>query len=452
LKKNNNYFLSPSIFIIFLPYFLFYFNYDFDIQNFLVVILIFLVDKYLYQNFNFNLKILILFIINICFYCLNFYYDSFHVIHELRLRYFLLLYSFVISIFYLTINKNRSLIKIHNAFFIILSITYLFRFSLEYYNQTNFSKIEFLKRIDFNYTKLNLSKTNSNQPILLIILDEYASSNEVFNYTKSDVDKEFDLSLLEMGFLIKSEFESKTQRTTFSLPSIFNFNFHNNKIDSIQDLDIEFKRVKGFDNLLEDNLLIDSLNSKNVKSFSYGLMSFLKGEPSDSSFYHWWNDQNPDSNFISIFFRHSIFYFIQNEFFKKHNYIDLFRKDALNSLERVSFQNSSFYYFHLYFPHDPYSYYEEYPYVDLNYPIISQEKYVDEYIKYRRWFLSKFQKILKNKKFDNTRIIIVGDHGFRHHKSFSPLITSGYFKGFKSDDLDKIKSVQDLGYLINSSF
>ncbi|MDG2372197.1 MAG: hypothetical protein P8L83_06255 [Flavobacteriaceae bacterium] len=297
-----------------------------------------------------------------------------------------------------------------------------------------------------------MSDTDSNHPILLIVLDEYAGSNEIFNYTNNDIDKEFDSSLLEMDFLIKPEFESKTERTTFSLPSIFNFNFHNSKIDSIQNLDKEFKKVKGFDNLLEDNLLVDSLNSKDVKSFSYGLMAFKNGELPDSNFYFWWNDQNPDLNFISAFFRHSIFYFIQNEFFRKNTYIDLFRKDALNSLEKVSFQNRSFYYFHLYFPHDPYSYYEEYPYVDLNYPIISEEKYLNEYIKYRRWFLSKFEKILKNKKFENTRIIIVGDHGFRHHKDFNSLNTTGYFKGFKSEDLDKIKSVQDLGYLINSSF
>ena len=452
MEKYKNFYSSPSISIIFIPYFLIYFYNKFYLENFILIGLILLIDKFLYKNLKYYFKIVILLLINISFYCLTFYYDSFHVIHELRLRYFFILYLLIVTILYFLLYRKKNLIEFHNVFFIALSFTYVFRFSIELYNDLDFSKKEFLERIGFNYKDIDFHYSKSDLPIVLIVLDEYANSSEVFEYSENIIDKKFDNNLLKMGYTIKTKFKSETQRTTFSLPSIFNFNLHNNKVDSIQDLDVDFKRIKGFDDLLKDNMLVDSLNNKSVKSYSYGLMSFKNGEKLDSDFYHWWDDQNPDSNFLSDFFRFSIFYFIQDEFSRKNTFIDVFRKDGINSLENIHFQERSFYYFHLYFPHDPYSYYDEYPYVDLNYPLISQEKYTNEYIKFRRWFLYKFEKILKNEKFENVRLIIVGDHGFRHHEKFDPYLTSGYFKGFNKKNISKIKTVQDLGYLINASF
>ena len=76
--------------------------------------------------------------------------------------------------------------------------------------------------------------------------------------------------------------------------------------------------------------------------------------------------------------------------------VDLFRKNSLEQLENLVPVQKSFYYFHLFFPHDPYSYFEEYPNVGLNYLTISEEEYLSEHIKYKRWFVNKFIDLMED--------------------------------------------------------
>ena len=59
---------------------------------------------------------------------------------------------------------------------------------------------------------------------------------------------------------------------------------------------------------------------------------------------------------------------------------------------------------------------------------------------------------MKNKPFENCRVIITGDHGFRFSKDFDPTLTNIYFKGYSKEVTNKIEFIQDLGYLINESF
>ena len=67
--------------------------------------------------------------------------------------------------------------------------------------------------------------------------------------------------------------------------------------------------------------------------------------------------------------------------------------------------------------------------------------------------MEKFINILENKKFEDVRVIITGDHGFRYADTIiDGSITSGYFKGFSNEILNDINYDQDVGYLINESF
>ena len=50
------------------------------------------------------------------------------------------------------------------------------------------------------------------------------------------------------------------------------------------------------------------------------------------------------------------------------------------------------------------------------------------------------------------RVIISGDHGFRGYKTLNPNYTFTAIYGFDESSIKKIKSVQDLGSLINSGF
>jgi hypothetical protein len=50
------------------------------------------------------------------------------------------------------------------------------------------------------------------------------------------------------------------------------------------------------------------------------------------------------------------------------------------------------------------------------------------------------------------RIILTGDHGYRDDFRILPIYTATAFYGFDEKDVEKIKSVQDLGALINAYF
>lgn len=132
--------------------------------------------------------------------------------------------------------------------------------------------------------------------------------------------------------------------------------------------------------------------------------------------------------------------------------IDLFRKNSIEQLENLVPTKKSFYYFHLFFPHDPFSYYEEYPNVKLNYLTISEEEYLSEHIKYKRWFIDKFIDLLESNDFQNSRVIIAGDHGFRYNKSITPELTNIYLKGYNSIDANNGITVQQIGGIILESF
>ena len=44
--------------------------------------------------------------------------------------------------------------------------------------------------------------------------------------------------------------------------------------------------------------------------------------------------------------------------------------------------------------------------------------------------MNKFINLLEDADFQNSRVIITGDHGFRHNKSINPDLTNIYLKGY----------------------
>ena len=187
--------------------------------------------------------------------------------------------------------------------------------------------------------------------------------------------------------------------------------------------------------MFHENLLVDSLLTRSVKSYSFGIGEFTRGVNNDN-FCYLWGDSCLDSSLDNIISK-TIIETIIHGLSRETEKVDLFRKNSLEQLENLVPEQNSFYYFHLFFPHDPYSYYEEYPNVQLNYLSISEEEYLSEHIKYKRWFVDKFINLMENADFQNSRIIITGDHGFRHNKSISPELTNIYLKGYNSINLPK---------------
>ena len=97
-------------------------------------------------------------------------------------------------------------------------------------------------------------------------------------------------------------------------------------------------------------------------------------------------------------------------------------------------------------PHDPYEYFNEF---NTN-SKINPNKYID----YWKFTNAKLLVLLKELTKDNKyKIIITGDHGYGDiGGGIKAENTFGAFYGFNEYEINKIKSVQDLGNLINASF
>ena len=394
-------------------------------------------------------KYFVFFILCFLFYNNIIYYDTHLKIHELRLRYFSLIFLFFSFSINLICLKNKNLIKYVNVFFIFLSVSFLI--TKAYSSFSFFERSAFLEKMNFEYKKSSLEIEKSDDPVILIMLDELSSSDEIFKQTKDSLDLKLDFYLEEKGYKVLSNARTESLRTTISLPSLFNFNLHNSiDKDSIENIDKGLQTIYGFKEIFAENLLVDSLLTRSVKSHSFGIGEFTRGINSDD-FCYLWGDSCYGSGLKNIVSK-TIIETVVNGLDRDTKKIDLFRKNSIEQLENLVPTKKSFYYFHLFFPHDPFSYYEEYPNVKLNYLTISEEEYLSEHIKYKRWFIDKFIDLLESNDFQNSRVIIAGDHGFRYNKSITPELTNIYLKGYNSIDANNDITVQQIGGIILESF
>ena len=394
-------------------------------------------------------KYFVFFILCFLFYNNIIYYDTHLKSHELRLRYFSLIFLFFSFIINLICLKNKNLIKYVNVFFLFLSFSFVI--TKAYSSFSFFERSAFLEKLNFEYKTSSLEIEKSDDPVILIILDELSSTDEIFKHTKDSLDLKLNFYLEENGYKVISNARTESLRTTISLPSLFNFNLHNaiNK-DSIENIDKGLQTIDGFKEIFAENLLVDSLLTRSVKSYSYGIGEFTRGINNDNFCYLW--GDSCDGSTLNYIVSKTIIETIINGLVRDTKKVDLFRKNALEQLENLVPTKKSFYYFHLFFPHDPFSYYEEYPNIKLNYLTISEEEYLKEHIKYKRWFTDKFINLLESTDFHNSRVIIAGDHGFRYNKSITPEFTNIYLKGYNSINANNDITVQQIGVIILESF
>lgn len=454
MREKIHLFRKPLISPILLPFIFEVIKYDFKLLWLIIIpILIFALEVFFNDKINYKIKVLTICILFITLYTQILFDDTKFIIHDLRLRYFSLLIIFISGVIYLYPFLFKISFKFHNIIFLNLTIV-MFVNNIYVANKT-FSRDDLLNKLNYKFQDEKLSPyKKSDKPIILIVLDELSSSQEIFNITKDSIDFKLNNYLTKNEFISKNNFKSLSLRTSISIPSLFNFNFHNNiKKDSIENIDKGLQVLEGYSDLIRNNLLVDSLNKKNITSYSFGITSFSKGINNDS-FYYYWDNKNPNQKTYERIINKTIIGTFLSNIKRETSQYDKFRKDGLNFLSNTNFNEKSFYYFHLYFPHDPFSYYEEYPAKNLNYYTISENKYLEEHINYRRWFTIKFIEIIDKiiTKNNNVRIIITGDHGFRFNKKINPEYTDSYYRGFDLINIDSYNFIQDLGYLIYKSF
>ena len=288
-------------------------------------------------------------------------------------------------------------------------------------------------------------------PVIFIILDELSSSQEIYNYTKDSIDFDFDKKLNHIGFQTFPDFTSLSVKTTLSMPSIFNFNLHNSVETFLYEEDI----FSGYSNRnliysmyqesYRKNALIDSLEKKGVKVTSYGHLNFDGYEKTlDNHLLNKVTDQK-NMNIIDKVLAITLYGFIDKKIQGPDKPYWKLNKEVLSKLSSISPDKNNFYFFHLYAPHWPYSYFDEH-YEDKSLGDL------DNHILFKRFFLNKLLYVLNDSKFKSSRIIITGDHGYRFDPIIDKTKTSLYIKGY--DNIKDVNSfvLQDLGYLINASF
>ena len=447
ILRKNNYFLEAKLLLVFFLPFLVecLFSESVNIYStlFLFAFLI-VVDVFFKNKYNAFLLAILVYV----FYSHTAYIDSLSTIHNLRFRFFSVCFISFAYLFLLIYDKLVINYKYLNSFLFVfalskcLSILFIAEISSEgEIKQFNSST----EKIEFNGDYRN------EQPVIFILLDELSSAKEIFKHSNDSLAFEFGLSLKEMGFTEIDDLRSLSSHTKYSLPSMFNFNLHNAQSVRIIDEDTTegFKKSiinKKFISLFEDNLLVDSLLKKNIEVNSYGLVDFRKSKKALFNNFVWQSTFELKSGlgiFEGLIQRTAYGYYLKKKLWGANYYP--FREQAVQKFKSFQPQKNNFYYFHFLFPHSPFVYKNEYDRLNV-------ESEIDEYIAFRLFSLRKMKELLNDKKFNDTRIIIIGDHGYRNDPRIDKFSTSLYLKGYDGISINNDFVAQDIGFLINASF
>ncbi|MEI6586877.1 MAG: hypothetical protein WCL56_12370 [Sediminibacterium sp.] len=276
---------------------------------------------------------------------------------------------------------------------------------------------------------------NIDKPILLIITDGYVSQDGFYNYYKDSSIYNFSNSLKKNGWIVHNNSKSEEITTVHSLSSLFNFNFIIENKKGISSTFWEQKMIY--------STLYDSLKKKDVYFYNYGMFDIGASKRLTPIYYYY------PTTVIGQFFDKSMvnvkYIYNDSGLVEKQNNHNRYILDSLPNI-LIKIKGKSFIYAHLFMPHDPYQYFNEFKSNSKTNP--------SQYFDYWKFTNTKLEALLTTITKDNKyRIIITGDHGYGNiGGSFKAEDTFTAFYGFENKDLQKIKSVQDLGSLINGSF
>lgn len=288
------------------------------------------------------------------------------------------------------------------------------------------------------------------KPVILIIVDEYNSPENLFQLTKDSSIYSFNQWLQQKGWKTKTNAYSYELSTIHSMSSMFNFNLSR---DRNNDTKISSYSKQNEEKIVLSKLfhaaLSDSLTKKGVSIYNYGIFDLGTTQYKSRLYLY-------PRNFVEAFLLHSSYLAektktgsFQAKYVKNPpSYISDHNKDLLENLPRHLVQeqinNKAFVYVHLYMPHNPFSLEPEF-----SNPETDNFK---RYLAYWNFTNKKLEALLSQLTKENKyRIILTGDHGLRGSITNAHASFSAYY-GFDNFDLGKVKSVQDNGSLINSSF
>ena len=416
-----------SILLLFLPYSILLYG-KVEIQYLFCLLFLLALDLTITKNLNWKQKNIFLLIVLLLFYSIPLHKDSLTILHNLRFRNFFIVVSFFfLLVVYLNWKFNNSFLAV-NIFFVSFILTSaIFKTAVDKDLPSFFAK-------NFQFNDLQ----SNNLPIVLIIVDEYSSPIELFKIEKDSSLFDFDKRLINKNWITNNSILSQEKYTLKSIPSLFNYNLSNDSI---------FKKINSYDkrlvDLVHENNLIDSLINKGYNVYNYGLIGFNKALNDFDNLQDFNEFETSKSlvflpGFIGDFFGLSILNPINYRLRDKEK----FKQNVYENLLSTSFQNNSFYYYHLYAPHPPFSFPNKFQILPTN---------TKNYIKFWKFtnelLINALEKITEKNK---VRIILAGDHGYREDERIDYRYTYAAFFGFGTKFNEDQLTIQDLGQLINS--
>ena len=326
-------------------------------------------------------------------------------------------------------NHIKLFVKVVNVFFLIFclnTLVYKFNQNKSYFkNQTIQSQPIAINPIN-----------GKNKPTILIIADEYASPNDLFKHFQDSSIFSISTTLKNKNWSIVPRNYTYNTATINSISSLFNFNFHK-KDDAIPSFDYSGQR-------LMKSSLYDSLINKGCRFYNLGIFDIGDSKAPYRVYFY-------AKSFTEQVFNRSIFnpfnFSKDNEngdhFAHNKSLID----SVANKLANIE-EDRFFVYIHLLMPHQPFSFGKEFEGTKAN-----KKRTMENYYPYWKFANTKLLALLTELTKDNRyNIILTGDHGFRRMKEVPPNYTFTAFYGFDSSQLTNLKSVQDIGSLINASY
>ena len=360
---------------------------------------------------------------------------SFHLFIKEKIVFIVIAILLLIFIYYIIALKK--LWKVLNIFLGIYCLVNIF--STRNINRVLEAPIDSIQN---GYKKIN--SVANDKPILLIVMDEYSSPNELYKILKDSAVYNFSNNLQKNGWEVRNSSYTYESSTIHGISSLFNFNL--SKDSSYWKQNIESIISKK----MMQSALLDSLSSKRVAFNNYGIFHLGSTEPLTQLYLY-------PTSFTEHFLIRTAFFRGKNRttnfnlkfLFSSYGTTLNHNSYILNILPNKIKQNKvvkSFTYIHLFMPHKPLFFGESFPLKnDINF---------DNYFLFWKFTNNKMEAFLDSiTKQGDYRIILTGDHGFRvneHKENFNYSFTA--FKGFDSTSLKQIQSIQDFGLLINAGF
>ena len=353
----------------------------------------------------------------------------------LRVRYtsILLFFGFFL-IAYVSSRKFQIATKVLNTFLITFIVSSIYF--------TNFSFISLNRKV-VKSTKLNVDKNLNSikysgvkKKIILIVLDEYASSADISKYQSNKLlVSSFNNYLLTTGFSIIERNFTKETYTENSINQLFNYNSGLSfKDKSIEQVTVELREAS----------VIKILESKGFRFKNYSFFNIGNHE-------EYYSISLFPKNDYEILLKNSMFFLFKSNLTFKNlanfgdfqiyaDYNKMVFNESLDYINELKSDDNHFVYVHFFMPHHPFYYEKEF--ADM--PIT-----LENYVAFWNFSNKKIQSYLDSiNNLSSYKIVITGDHGYRGDSRLKTNVTTSAFYNFDSTEVSQISNVQDIGKLL----